>query len=330
MALEITGSRILAPYFGNSLSVWGSLIGVVLTGLSLGYYLGGRSADRNPNLRTFSLIMFYAGIFILFIPFVSSQVLNLIANLDLGERFSSLLATTLLLAFPTVMLGMVSPYAIKLSTKNLNKLGNIAGNLYALSTLGSIFGTFFSVFYLVPQFGVKTIVLSLLGIYNRDGRVYITNSNKKYDLIVLDAYSKTYVPFHLMTKEFFMELKKDLTPDGIVASNMITSLLGDTSNLFKAEYKTISQIFPSLYVFPTRANSPGTIQNVLLFVTQTSYLSKDRLAENLHSINMSEFINYIENYYENPIYLEDAPVETLLNPVTEKPYQIEYRYQLYF
>jgi len=159
MALEIAGSRILAPYFGNSLSVWGSLIGVVLTGLSLGYYLGGRLADRNPNFRTFSLIMFYAGIFILFIPFVSSQVLNLIANLDLGERFSSLLATTLMLAFPTVMLGMVSPYAIKLSTKNLNKLGNVAGNLYALSTLGSIFGTFFSVFYLVPELGVKTILL---------------------------------------------------------------------------------------------------------------------------------------------------------------------------
>jgi len=491
MALEITGSRILAPYFGNSLSVWGSLIGVVLTGLSLGYYLGGRLADRNPNFRTFSLIIFYAGISILFIPFVSSQVLNLITNLDLGERFSSLLATTLLLAFPTVMLGMVSPYAIKLSTKNLNKLGNIAGNLYALSTLGSIFGTFFSVFYLIPEFGVKTILLSFgiilmvvsimglglrfklflisalilsflplnmivpklfshtgnviyeketpyshldvvdskgtrtlylnglshsamylnntndlvflytemfnlafafnsniqnvlfiggggfstpkyflenypdmivdvveidpdvikvakdyfnlkedtrLSIYNRDGRVYITNSNKKYDLIVLDAYSKTYVPFHLMTKEFFMELKKDLTPDGIVASNMITSLLGDTSDLFKAEYKTISQIFSNLYVFPTRANSPGTVQNVLLFASQTSYLSKDRLAENLHSINMSEFINYIENYYENAIYLEDAPVltddyapvETLLNPVTEKPYQIEYRYQLYF
>ena len=87
-----------------------------------------------------------------------------------------------------------------------------------------------------------------------------------------------------------------------------------------------------------KLGSPGTIQNVLLFVNQTSYLSKDRLVENLDSINMSQFINYIENYYENPIYLEDAPVltddyapvEILLNPVTEKPYQIEYRYQLYF
>lgn len=486
MALEIAGSRILAPYFGNSLFVWGNLIGVVLTGLSLGYYLGGRLADRKPNFRTFSLIMLYAGISILFIPFVSSQVLKLTASLDLGERFGSLLATTLMLAFPTVMLGMVSPYAIKLSTKNLSELGNIAGNLYALSTLGSIFGTFFSVFYLVPEFGVKTILLSFgiilmlvsimgltlrfklflifalvlsllplnmivpdlfshtgnviyeketpyshldvvdskgtrtlylnglphsamylnnsndlvftytemfnlafafnsniqnvlfiggggfstpkyflenypdmiidvveidpdvikvakdyfnlkkdarLSIYNRDGRVYITNSNKKYDLIVLDAYSKTYIPFHLMTKEFFMELKKDLAPDGIVVSNIITSLLGDASDLFMAEYKTISQIFSNLYVFPAYPNFPGAVQNVLLFVSQTSYLSKDRLVENLNNINMSQFINYIENYYENPIYLENAPVltddyapvEILLNPVTEKPYQIEYR-----
>jgi spermidine synthase len=141
-----------------------------------------------------------------------------------------------------------------------------------------------------------------------------------------------------MTREFFMELKKNLAPDGIVVSNMISSLLGDTSNLFKAEYKTISQIFPNLYVFATRTNSPGTIQNVLLFGTQTAHLSKDRLVENLHSINMPELISYIENYYENPIYLEDvpvltddyAPVETLLNPITKKPYQIEYRYQLYF
>lgn len=487
MALEIAGSRLLAPYFGNSLFVWGNLIGVVLTGLSLGYYLGGRLADRKPNLRTFSLIMFYAGISILFIPFVSSQVLELTASLALGERFGSLLATTLMLAFPTVMLGMVSPYAIKLSTKSLSKLGNIAGNLYALSTLGSIFGTFFSVFYLVPEFGVKAILLSLgiilmlvsimglalkfklflisalvlsllplnmivpdlfshtgnviyeketpyshldvvdskgtrtlylnglphsamylnnsndlvflytemfnlafafnpniqnvlfiggggfstpkyflenypdmiidvveidpdvikvakdyfnlkkdrrLTIYNRDGRVYITNSNKKYDLIVLDAYSKTYVPFHLMTKEFFMELKKDLAPDGIIASNMITSLVGRTSDLFRAEYKTISQIFSNLYVFLAYPDFPGVVQNVLLFVSQTSYLSKDRLVENLNHINMSRFINYIENYYEKPIYSEDvpvltddyAPVEILLNPVTEKPYQIEYRY----
>jgi spermidine synthase len=173
-----------------------------------------------------------------------------------------------------------------------------------------------------------------LAIYNRDGRVYITNSNKKYDLIVLDAYSKTYIPFHLMTREFFVGLKKNLVPDGIVVSNIITSLLGDTSDLFRAEYKTISQIFSNLYVFPAYPNFPGAVQNVLLFVSQTSYLSKDRLVENLNHINMSRFINYIENYYEKPIYSEDvpvltddyAPVEILLNPVTEKPYQIEYRY----
>ncbi len=200
MALEITGSRILAPYFGNSLSVWGSLIGVVLTGLSLGYYLGGRLADRNPNFRTFSLIIFYAGISILFIPFVSSQLLNLIANLDLGERFSSLLATTLMLAFPTVMLGMVSPYAIKLSTKNLNKLGNVAGNLYALSTLGSIFGTFFSVFYLVPEFGVKTILLSF-GIILMV--VSIMGLALRFKFFLVSALILSFLPLNMFVPNLF-------------------------------------------------------------------------------------------------------------------------------
>jgi predicted membrane-bound spermidine synthase len=151
MALELTASRILAPYFGNSIFVWGSLIGVVLTGMSAGYYIGGRVADKRPDFGTFCLVVLTAGIFVLLIPLVTPVVFDLIISLNLGERISPLIASVAILAMPSFLLGMVSPYAIRLAAKTLSDLGNLAGKLYSLSTAGSIFGTFVTAFILIPE-----------------------------------------------------------------------------------------------------------------------------------------------------------------------------------
>ncbi len=479
MALEILGSRFLAPYFGSTLFVWGSLIGVVLAALSLGYYYGGKVSDRNPDFHRFSLIIFLAGAYILSIALTSPTLFEFALSLRLGERYGPLLAAFMLLAIPSFLLGMVSPYSIRLGAETFRSVGSVAGSLYSISTAGSIIGTFVTVFVLIPQFGVMKILfgvsivlmgISLLGltnkmravviitislavalavsepvqaggviyekdtpyhhlvvmdnsltgtrtlildnnfhsamdlnnpnrivytytgyfhlgfifnpeirnvlfiggggfsapkrflqdynwisvdvveidgevievareyfgvmnderltIYNEDGRTYLANSNKKYDLIVLDAYSRTYIPFHLLTTEFFEEVEKDLTPNGVVVSNVISSLTGRTADILKAEYKTLSQVFPNVYVFPVSNVGSGFVQNIIVVATKTNtFFSKPALfdmAQNVSYLKVPQILEYIEHYWEAEIETSEAsiltddyaPVENLINPMT--------------
>lgn len=485
MALELVGSRLLAPVYGDSIFVWGSLIGIVMTSLSVGYFIGGRLADKQPNFQTFSLIIFSAGVFTLFIPSSSSMILEIVSYSGLGEVYGPLLSSIFLLAVPTTLLGMVSPYAIRLSTESIVRIGGISGSLYSISTAGSICGTFFTVFILIPTFNVRSIILALglvlvvasliglawglrilslvvvivlivppvfltgplsirggkivfqkdtpyntltivdsaennvrtlylnnmahsamylngsnsavftytdyfnlafvfnprlervlfiggggfsgpkqfleyysdvdvdvveidpqvvkaardyfdvpddprLGVVTDDGRAFLDRA-EMYDLVVLDAYSKTYVPFHLMTLEFFEALDAHLEPDGIIVSNLISSLIGDTSNLLMSEYKTISKIFPQVYLFYTRTRSTSQVQNIILIATKASNkLSIDELiAASKEAPKRSGALSrYSENFFESEMRIEDLPVLTddyapvvrLLNPVTQAPY----------
>jgi spermidine synthase len=506
MALELLGSRLLAPVFGNSIFVWGSLIGVGLAALSAGYYLGGKLADLKPDFRTLSLLIFVAGLWIIGLPALAPPLFASIVKLGIGDRYSPLLATTLLLGLPSVLLGMVSPYAIRLATKSFEKLGKVSGNLYALSTLGSIVGTFLTVFALIPQFGVNKIILGLgvtllvvaflglgfrmkvfvllvlvvlpfaapymvnrrltlaaytfalgdtvyetdtpyhhllvadaydpahqsyvrylilddnlhsamdlthpdrtvfeytdyfqlgfllnpsitrvlfiggggftgpkaflrnypnltvdvaeidpevirvaeqyfavnasnprLHIYNDDGRIFLTKSTQRYDLVILDAYSKSYVPFHMMTSEFFQLLAAHLTGEGAIVSNLITS----TSNgapLLSAEVKTMHTTFPNIYLFPVRGADRQDPQNIEILATlMATPLTKTEfanLAATSPIVKISSLKDYVANYYtidpNNSPTLTDnfAPVETLLNPLTgqsltqEQPPAVDWR-----
>ncbi|MCK5562539.1 fused MFS/spermidine synthase, partial [Candidatus Bathyarchaeota archaeon] len=134
MALEILGSRFLAPYFGSTLFVWGSLIGVVLAALSLGYYYGGKISDTNPNFHTFSLIIFSAGAYILSLALTTPALFEFVLALRLGERYGPLAAALMLLAVPSFLLGIVSPYSIRLGAETHRTVGRVAGNLYSIST----------------------------------------------------------------------------------------------------------------------------------------------------------------------------------------------------
>lgn len=485
MALEIMGSRLLAPVFGDSVFVWGSLIGTVMASLALGYYVGGRVADVQPSFRNFSLIILAAGVTILLIPLSSSTVFEMVFYSGLGERYGPLLATFLLLAAPTTLLGMVSPYSIRLAARSVATVGGVSGSLYSVSTGGSILGTFFTVFVLVPAYGVRSIIFSLgvmliavaliglsskerifavliaatlmmpstvfllgavsiytgsvvyqkdtpynslnvvddggvrtmwlnrlphsamflngsrgsvfryteyfhlpfafnpgiksvlfiggggftgpkqfleeypdvavdvaeidpevvniaktyfavnddqrLNVFAEDGRIYLSGTEKKYDLIVLDAYSKTYVPFHLMTREFFESLDKHLNPGGVVVSNIISSLIGDTSDLLRAEYKTASQVFPQTYLFYTRSSSLSTVQNIILVATKdTTRYDKTDLLDMAEKTRQSALnVKTVETYFEQEVRMVDVPVltddyapaESLLNPVTGAPYE---------
>ncbi|MDQ7859119.1 MAG: fused MFS/spermidine synthase [Armatimonadota bacterium] len=162
MGLEIVGSRIIAPFFGSSVFVWGALISIFLGALSLGYYLGGTMADRWPSATVLAGLLSLAGIAILSLNVIARPVLLAFDAWDLGPRLSPLLASVVLFAAPSVLMGTTSPFAIKLVARDLATVGASAGVLYALSTAGSIAGTIATAFFLIPSLGVRAI-LYLLG-----------------------------------------------------------------------------------------------------------------------------------------------------------------------
>jgi len=485
MSMELIVSRILTPVFGSSTYTWGSLIGIVLAGLSLGYFLGGKIADKDPKFRKICSLVFSAGLYIVFVPFLAPGVLGFTVNYLPQNQFSSLFATFVLVFFPTVLLGFVSPYVIKLGTVTLHKVGNISGTLYAVSTIGSIFGTFLTIFVLIPSIDVRTVlfglgiilmIISLIGlkiwpkvitvaiiiilftpsssiitglmphagtvileeetpyshldvvdfdnkrtlylngmkhsqmdkdnpndlilkytkyfhlgslfnsqlekilfiggggfsgpknflenypdslidvveidpkvieiaktyfslpenprlqIFNEDARTFLVNSDDKYDLIILDAFARDYVPFHLLTQEYFQILKEHLEPNGVVVSNLLGTIEGDTSDLPRAVYKTMKNSFPTVYVFTTAGKSVGFGQNLIFVATQDNEQYNMKELENLsYQNNVNNLLNgtnYLENYYiagmrtENiPILTDEfSPVEIMINPVTSQPY----------
>ena len=434
MALEIIGSRVISPYFGHSIYVWGSIISIFLGALSLGYYLGGKLADRFPSLRLLCSIIAVSGVAMLVLRYVAPSVCTSVYDAQLGPKWGTLTACLILFFVPSLLLGTVSPFSVRLATMNVANVGKTAGLLYALSTLGSIVGTLLTSFVLIDTMGTNTVVLSLgatlvvaalgaglwtlrgrwkrnapavvsalllpiaffvpppehLGIigkgdtiiyetdspyqhiivsegkaknermrrnlqfdryiesaiyvpqpgepsksiraatsytdmmhlpvvfnpglrtvlqigggggtvpreyhdhygFNRDGtpregfsveiaeidpkvvdmaekffyfqpgpnlrvtvddgRMYLKSAKRKYDVILVDAFSGGgQIPFHLTTKEFFTEIKNRLTPDGIVAMNVISALGGDRGQLYLAILRTWQQVgFGQIYVFP--------------------------------------------------------------------------------
>jgi hypothetical protein len=159
MSFEILGSRVLAPNFGNSIFVWGSLISVFLAGLSAGYFWGGRIADIRPSTWKLAFIIFAPGIWLITFPLYSTALSDWIFALDMGIRLSPLVASMVLFFLPSVFLGAVSPYTAKLMICSLHTSGTTIGTLYALSTLGSIAGTLLTSFYLITVAGVKFLVM---------------------------------------------------------------------------------------------------------------------------------------------------------------------------
>ncbi len=159
LAVEFGASRLLAPYFGTSLYVWGVLIGLVLIYLSIGYVIGGRVADRWPREDVLFQLTAWAGLWIGVIPLVSYPILLAsqqgFRDLNAGLVLGTLLAVILLFAVPVTLLGCVSPFAIRLLLKDVASGGNTAGAVYALSTAGSILGTFVPVFWLIPTYGTR-------------------------------------------------------------------------------------------------------------------------------------------------------------------------------
>jgi predicted membrane-bound spermidine synthase len=498
MGIEMSASRLLAPYFGTSLFVWANLIGLILLYLTVGYYVGGRVADRYPYPVVLYGITAVASLLTAVIPVASRPILlwsqSAFATYSAGVFYGSLVSVILLFAIPIILLGCVSPYAIRLRVEQIGKSGRTAGLLYAISTCGSIVGTFLPVLVLIPDIGTRytfftfacalllvslvgllttrsrggqlpkgklngrllsillviPLLLSLTGmqgpikpptgsngggillaehesaynyiqvvkvgdetqlilnegvgihsIYNphqvltqgpwdyfmvapyfnkppftpsgvkrvailglgagtssreftaaygpipidgveiddsivnmgrqyfhmnepnlnvivQDGRYYLQTTDKKYDIIGIDAYQQPYIPFQLTTTEFFQEVRSHLTPTGVAVIN-----IGRTSSDFRlvnAMAQNMKTIFPNVYMIDTQrfsntlvigTNAPTSLGN---FQANTSLLTNLTLQNVAYA---SLYSGHMREEKQAHVYFTDdrAPVEQMIDMV---------------
>lgn len=164
MGVELLGGRLLAPYFGSSIFVWGALIAVFMTALAVGYLIGGQLSLRAPSQRGLGLLLIAEALLALPIVAFGDTVFDTLSFAIEDPRYGSLLAAFLMFSAPTVFSGMVSPYAVRLLIDNVERSGQSAGRLYFASTLGSAGGTILTTFYLVLLFEVDTIIFGLIAI----------------------------------------------------------------------------------------------------------------------------------------------------------------------
>jgi spermidine synthase len=164
LGAEIAAARLMAPFFGASTIVWANTIGVVLVALSVGYWLGGKIGDRYPHLRGLCLLVMGAAVLLAVVPFVARPLFDVsvdaLDEISAGAFVGSLFGVLVLIAVPVMMLGAASPYAIRLAVPDVEHSGRVAGRLYAISTAGSLLGTWLSALVLIPLIGTQRTFLS--------------------------------------------------------------------------------------------------------------------------------------------------------------------------
>jgi spermidine synthase len=156
LAVELLGTRVLGPFYGVSLFLWSALISVTLAALSAGYAIGGGWADRSASFSSLGAVMGTAGLWLLVVPWLRGFVLRVTE--PVGLRIAVLAAATILFFPPLMLLGMVSPIAVKLRARTLTEVGRSAGNLYAVSTVASVAAALLTGFVLIPAVGISTLL----------------------------------------------------------------------------------------------------------------------------------------------------------------------------
>jgi spermidine synthase len=163
LAAEFGASRLLGNVFGTSNPVWAAIIGLILIYLTVGYFLGGRWADRSPHPKTMYAILAWGAFTLGIVPYISSPVLRLAANafdnLQIGVLAGAFVGVLVLFTIPVTLLGMISPFAIRLSMNDASHAGNVAGTIYGISTIGSFIGTFLPTLILIPTIGTTRTFL---------------------------------------------------------------------------------------------------------------------------------------------------------------------------
>ena len=160
MVLELVAARVLSPYVGSSNLIWTSIIGIMLICMSLGYWIGGKLADKEQNIKDLSQFIWITAITISLIPILETIIVNGLATIWSDQLIAvAIISSTFLFGIPSFMLATVSPICVKLKNNEQMQVGTVSGKISSISTIGSIFGTFFAGFVLIPQIGVSNIIL---------------------------------------------------------------------------------------------------------------------------------------------------------------------------
>ena len=424
MVLELVAARILSPYVGSSNLIWTTIIGIMLTSMSIGYWLGGKFADKKPDINLLSLFILVGAFFTSLIPMWETVLVKPLSEISNQLVFVAIVCSAIVFGLPSFILAMVSPFAVKLEDNSHEDIGKTSGKISSLSTIGSIVGTFVGGFLLIPNLGVRMLILiltivlfilsfmmfnkknvkycvcmlvcllTLIGInyygkvifeknnpdiiedvdseysriwvknasegnvnyktmqvdtglesyinqdtnemgaaylyyydlfdyynkdasstlmiggaaytyptyylnkyqdktidvveidekmtelavnqfgldienprlttYHQDGRSFLNNTKNKYDTILIDAFKGLNVPFELTTKEALQKAKNALNDNGMVITNIISSLEGNEDEFIKYEYATYKEVFKEVKLFRVRNLEDTTRQNLIL------------------------------------------------------------------
>lgn len=187
MTIEMLGARILSPYFGGSLSVWGSIITIFMLALSVGYLIGGRLSTRHPNAVTYASFFIAAAVFSLPIILLADAIMEPIFLTILDPRYGSLVASILLFFVPTAILGMISPYSVRLLVETYEHSGHMAGLLFFVSTIGSAVGTLGTSFYFVLWWEVNEILWGAIAVLILAGSIVLLINSSNAGRLVKKA-----------------------------------------------------------------------------------------------------------------------------------------------
>lgn len=455
MGLELIAARILSPYVGSSNVVWTSIIGIILASMSLGYWIGGKRADKNATIDQISDILLISAIFTSIIPILETLVVKQLAEMIENLTISAILCAIIVFSIPSFILAMISPFAVKIKSKEESEIGSLSGRISSLSTIGSIIGTFSMGFLLIPNIGVTNIniiitllliVLSIfskekknkkylyviilnisivliliilgkwifklnnpdilldtdsqysriwvkqiatekntyktlqvdtglesyididtgemgakylrfydlfeyfnknakdtlliggaaytypihyldkfenktidvveidekmteiaqnefgldtsnprLNIYNQDGRSYLNYSEKKYDTILIDAFKGMNAPFELTTYQALSNAKNLLNENGIVLTNIISSIEGENSKFIQYEYATYKAVFDDVKIFMVNSNDREVEQNLILMGIKGNPEIDDSKFEKYNNYLKMEVTNFETN-----------------------------------
>ena len=180
MILELIASRLLAPFFGTTNLVWTAVIGIILLSNSVGNYIGGKIADKKNVEKSLIFILMIISVLIFIIPIFQTDFLSFLSNYIKDTKIGAIVSTVILFFLPSMFLGCISPIVIKLKMKNIENAGKTSGKIYAIATIGSLFGTFLGGFYLIPHFGCNQLLI-LMSIIIMGLSLFVgRTSDKKY------------------------------------------------------------------------------------------------------------------------------------------------------
>lgn len=212
MIIELVASRILSPYLGNSNLIWTCIIGMMLAFMSLGYFIGGKLSDKHPKRNLLSLFLLNSATFISLIPMIEIYAIEPISKINFTLPLLAIICSTITFGIPSMFLATASPFAVKLKDKDLEEIGGVSGRMSALSTIGSIVGTFLAGFVLIPKLGVKNIILLVVIVLVILSYLIYEDKDIKYTLKTI-ATLVILVSLVLVGKKMFLQKHEDMILD---------------------------------------------------------------------------------------------------------------------